>query len=183
MDTNGVGGRIHALRKRCGLSLRQLAGKAGVSPGMVSLMERSKTAPSLVTLQKVLGALGMDLAGFFSENHEPVSGPAFPRERMKTVHGRDRQYTILFPVRPAIAVEVLDEEILPTRRRPPFETLKCDVAGYIISGALTLEIRGKQPLSLRTGDAFYVPKGREHRGYAAGDKAVRLITICHPARY
>ena len=33
---------------------------------------------------------------------------------------------------------------------------------------------------MRPGDAFYIPKGEEHRGFAADDEPVRLITIVLP---
>ena len=75
---------------------------------------------------------------------------------------------------------MFDEQIAPSRRRPPFETLGCDVGGYVLSGDLTLEMRGRKKETLRPGDAFYVPRGCEHRGFAATEETVRLITFCHP---
>ncbi len=47
-------------------------------------------------------------------------------------------------------------------------------------GALILEIQGEDPRTLRPGDAFYVPVGVAHRGYAAEGDAVRLITATVP---
>ena len=35
----------------------------------------------------------------------------------------------------------------------------------------------------RPGDAFYMPKGREHRGYATTEETVRLITVYYPVKY
>jgi len=183
MKAEDIGLKLQTLRNRCGLSMRQLAAKSGVSPAMVSLMERGRVAPSLVTVQKILGALGMDLAGFFSENQNQASGPVFPRERMKSVSDTVRSYTILFPRRNEFAVEVMDEQIRPAPKRPPFETLNCDVAGYVVAGSLTLEVRGRKPAVLRPGDAFYVSKGQDHRGFATGDEPARLITVCHPPKY
>lgn len=131
-------------------------------------------------LQKILTALGSDLATFFSEGREGEEGPFFHRQHMRTISDGDRTYTIIFPKQQGIAVEMFDEQIAPNRRRPPFETLECDVGGYVLSGDLTLEMRGRKKETLRPGDAFYVPKGCEHRGFAATEETVRLITVRYP---
>jgi transcriptional regulator with XRE-family HTH domain len=183
LDNAEIGKRVQVLRKRCGLSLRRLATKAEVTPSMISLIERGKTSPSITMLQKLLTALGSDLTTFFSEEGEGGDGPVFHRQHMRTISDGDRTYTIVFPKRKRIAVEMFDEQIAPNKKRPPFETLKCDVGGYILSGSLTLEIRGGEKETLRPGDAFYVPKGCEHRGFAATEETVRLIAVYYPAKY
>ncbi len=183
MLNDDVGHRVQLLRKRCGLSIRQLAVSAKVTPGIISCIERGKSSPSITTLQKILSALGTDLATFFSEGPKEDPGPIFLRQRMRTISDEHRSYTILFPKRRGIAVEMFDEQIAISKRRPPFEKLKCDVAGYILSGALVLEIQGKEKHpTLRPGDAFYIPRGCVHRGYAA-EEPVRLVTVYYPASY
>ena len=129
------------LRKRCGLSIHQLAGLSGVTAGMISCIERGKNSPSITTLQKVLSALGTDLATFFSAEKKRQDGPVFLREHMRAISDGDRTYTIVFGKQPGVGLEMLDETIRPSKRRPPFEILKCDVAGYILSGKLALEIK------------------------------------------
>ncbi|MCC6127167.1 MAG: helix-turn-helix domain-containing protein [Pirellulales bacterium] len=171
------------LRKRSGLSIRQLAGLAGVTPGIISCIERGKNSPSIATLQKILSALGTDLASFFAQEKERREGPIFLREHMQAISDGIRTYTIVFRKKPGIGVEMFDETLGPAKRRPPFETLKCDVAGYLLSGSLALEIKKQPKRILRPGDAFYIPKGIEHRGFAAEDEPVRLITVYHPGRY
>lgn len=182
METE-VSQRIQILRKQCGLSIRQVAKLADVTPGMISCIERGKNSPSITTLQKILSALGTDLAAFFSGGGTAQDGPVFAREHMRTISDDQRNYTIVFDKSPHISVEMLDEHIYPAKLRPPFETLKCDVAGYIISGSLSLEIKGRKKQKLRPGDAFYVSKGQEHRGVAANDEPVRLVTVYYPAKY
>lgn len=181
-DDSELGPRVQVLRKRCGLSLRQLAAEAQVTPSMISCIERGKSSPSVTMLQKILGALGSDLATFFGNDGEGPEGPFFHRQSMQTVSDGNRTYTVVFPKRPRIAVELFDEVIAPGKRRPPFEKRPCDVGGCILSGTLILEVRGRGKETLRPGDAFYVPKGREHRGFAATKEAVRLITVYHPAK-
>ena len=178
-----VGQRVQALRKRCGLSIRQLAQLAHVTAGIISCIERGKPSPSIATLQKILSALGTDLAAFFAGDPGEQAGPVFLRQQMRTISGGDRSYTIVFPKRRGVAAEMFDEQMYPGKPRPPFEKLKCDVAGYVISGNLVLEIQGEDKRTVRPGDAFYVAKGTEHRGFATGDAPARLITVYYPGRY
>lgn len=183
VQANDAGRRLQTLRKRCGLSIRRLGELAGVTAGMISCLERGKNSPSLATLQKILNALGSDLSTFFGAGRPDMEGPVFPREGMRLVSDAERSYTIVFPKRADIAVEMLDEHLLPCRHKPPFETLQCDVGGCVLTGLLALEIAGRPHRVARPGDAFYIPKGTKHRGYAIGGEAVRIMTVYSPAKY
>ena len=150
---------------------------------MISCIERDRNSPSIATLQKILAALSTDLASFFGNDSSLETGPVYERQRMKLVSDIERSYTIVFPRRKEIAVEMFDEQFLPMKRRPPYETLECDVAGYVIEGSLRLELPGVRARLLRPGDAFYVTRGRRHRGYAIGKEPARVITAYSPAGY
>jgi len=178
-----VGERLKILRERSKLSIRQLAEKAAVTPGIISCIERGKNSPSISTLQKVLEALGTDLSAFFANGSAKQEGPLFMRENMQLVQDDDRNYTIVFARNPDLAIEVLDEQIRPSEELPEMETLTCDVAGYILAGMLELEVEGQKKTLLRPGDAFYVIKGTPHRGRAVGDETVRAITVYCPPKY
>lgn len=182
METE-IATRIQMLRKRCGLSIRRLAALAGVTPAIISCIERGKNSPSIATLQKILNALNSDLATFFAKESARQEGPIFLREQMQAISDGDRTYTIVFHKQPGVGVEMFDETIRCAKRRPPFETLKCDVAGYLLSGNLVLEVKQRPKQVLRPGDAFYIRKGEEHRGFVTDGEPVRLVTVYHPARY
>jgi len=175
--------RIQNLRKRSGMSIRQLASASGVTAGMISFIERGTSSPSLVTLQKILSALGTDLAELLSSGADQNDEHVFYREKMKTISDEERTYSMVLPKRESIAIEMLDEHLRPVKKKPQFETLNCDIAGYVLDGTMTLEIKGQKKQALRTGDSFYVNAGIQHRGYATGDGVVRLITVTHPPKY
>jgi transcriptional regulator with XRE-family HTH domain len=183
IQTDELGLRIQMLRKRCGLSIRQLATQAGITAGMISFIERGKSSPSIALLRQILEALGTDLNTFFSSVDGKKDGVVYLREGMQVAMDSERRYTMIFPRKEDIKVQMLDEHFIPKAKKPPFEKLSCSVAGYVLSGQLTLEIKGKPFKTLRPGDAFYVPPNTEHRGYAAADEAVRLITVYSPANY
>lgn len=176
MDRSQVGQRLRLLRQQMGVSARALAQQAGITPAMVSYIENGKSSPSVVTLEKLLAALHTNLADFFGAARPAPTGPVYPRESMQLIADAERAYTLIFPPGAGIGVELLDEALQPGQPRPAFETLKCDVAGYVLSGSLTLEVQGEALRELRPGDAFYVPAGVTHRGFATGAAPVRLIT-------
>ena len=153
LDLNDIATRLRTLRQRSSLSVRQLAAKAGVSPSMVSYVERGRTAISLVTLEKILSALGTDLGRFFGEQARAGDGPVFHREGMPFASDADRSYTFILPRREDITIQLFDEQLKPGRK-PAFETLECDVAGYVLAGTMVLAFKGKKPQILRPGDAF-----------------------------
>jgi len=178
-----VGQQIRMLRERCGMSMRQMAEKAGVTPAIISYIERGKNSPSIATLAKILRAADTDLQTFFGGNQAASEGPVYRRERMQSIADAERNFTTIFPLRIDIKLEMLDEHLFPDRPLSEFETLECDVAGYVLAGEIRLEIEDGQQWVVRTGDAFYVPKGTSHRGNAVGEEPAHLITACYPARY
>lgn len=57
---------IRKRRKEIGLTIEQLAEKADVSDGLISLLERQKLKDiKLSNLQKISEALGLDMSDFF----------------------------------------------------------------------------------------------------------------------
>ena len=65
-----LGERIRSLRTEQALQQRQLAEKAGLTPSMVSQIESGRLTPSLPTLGKLAGALGVPIAALFEAERE-----------------------------------------------------------------------------------------------------------------
>ncbi|HEX8753336.1 MAG TPA: helix-turn-helix transcriptional regulator [Solirubrobacterales bacterium] len=57
-----LGKAIRELRKKQGASQETLAGKAGITPNMLSLIERGEGNPSWVTLRGIAAALGISVS-------------------------------------------------------------------------------------------------------------------------
>lgn len=69
MDTPTTGQRVRALREQRGLTLRELARRAGVSSAYLSRLEDDYTNPKLAELRLVASALEVPLAGVTGEEH------------------------------------------------------------------------------------------------------------------
>ncbi len=59
VDQAVIGARVRALREASALSLRDLAGRSGVSAPMLSQVERGETSPTLSVAARI--AAGLDL--------------------------------------------------------------------------------------------------------------------------
>ena len=74
--TERIARRVRDLRTCLGLSLDELAGRCGVSRSMISLIERGRSSPTAVVLEKLAVGLNVSLASLFeapSPNPDPVS--------------------------------------------------------------------------------------------------------------
>lgn len=185
METKHYGKYIRRLRKKAGLTIRELATQAGTSAGAISSIERQQSSPTLATLQRILKALNMDFIQFFSEQQMSVETPVFIAKDMQSINDPYREYTIVFPQREDIKFEMLRETILPSEKRESeWEVHKCDVGGIILSGnGAKLEIKDQGQWSLSQGDAFYIAADLNHRLVNLSDSPLQLLTVYYPPRY
>ncbi|KZZ81805.1 XRE family transcriptional regulator, partial [Oleiphilus sp. HI0133] len=71
-----VGQRLREVRKKTGISQRELAKRAGVTNSTISMIEKNSVSPSVSSLKKVLSGLPMSLMEFFdSEDSAKVETP------------------------------------------------------------------------------------------------------------
>jgi transcriptional regulator with XRE-family HTH domain len=60
-----ISNRLKEVRTEKKITLQQLAGDVGVSKGLLSQIENSRTIPSLPVLMNIIGSLKLDLNSFF----------------------------------------------------------------------------------------------------------------------
>lgn len=85
-----VSTRLRELREGQGISMRTLATKSGLSANALSMIERGKTSPSVSTLYKLAGALGISITAFFgveTEKKRVVFIKSDERTRMSFTRG------------------------------------------------------------------------------------------------
>jgi len=70
-----IGGRLCTLRKQRGFSQGDLETATGLMRSYISRVERGHTVPSIETLERLAGALGVPLYQLFYEGEEPPSTP------------------------------------------------------------------------------------------------------------
>lgn len=74
-----IGQRLKQIRVDRGLSQRELASRAGLTNGTISLIETDKTSPSVASLKSLLDAIPISMAEFFGALEEQNSPKIFYR--------------------------------------------------------------------------------------------------------
>ena len=80
-----VGAHLKAVRQMYGLSQRELAKRAGVTNGLISLIEQNRVSPSVSSLKKVLDGIPMALADFFTLDLAGRPEVFFPRSQLTDI--------------------------------------------------------------------------------------------------
>ena len=71
-----IGTRLRLVRQVYGFTQRELARRAGVTNGAISLIEQNRVSPSISSLKKILDGIPLSLADFFTLDFSPFVGPA-----------------------------------------------------------------------------------------------------------
>src|SRR3982074_481169 len=83
--TIDVGVRLRGIRTTFGLSQRELARRAGVTNGLISLIEQNRVSPSVSSLKKVLDGIPMSLSDFFTLDLAGKPQVFFPRDELADI--------------------------------------------------------------------------------------------------
>jgi transcriptional regulator with XRE-family HTH domain len=66
LKQEAVGAWVRRLRTERAMSLRSLASRTGFSPSFISQVENGVVSPSIASMEKIAGALGVTLGEFFA---------------------------------------------------------------------------------------------------------------------
>src|ERR687896_1625773 len=106
-QNGALGARIRALREGMDLSLRQLADRSGVSPAMLSQVERGETSPTLAVAQRIASGLDLSLSQLLRlDEGEGVTVVRAAERRAGAVRSNGHSYEVLTPPIPGQRAEV-----------------------------------------------------------------------------
>jgi transcriptional regulator with XRE-family HTH domain len=178
-DVKTVGNRLRTLRKARGLSMRELAARADVAASFVSRLEAGKASPTIMTLQKLLEALGVEVVEFFQQADapDPARQVVFKRAHMQTLSEVDRKWVFAFPSHPEIGLVMTYEEYQPHTEIVEPERHPRDTFGQILSGRLTIETPGREPFTACRGDAFFLKANTEHTARNSSDTVLKMVVV------
>jgi transcriptional regulator with XRE-family HTH domain len=200
LDPAALGGRLRALRKESGLSLRDLARALDISPSAVSQIERGVRRPSVSRLLAIVQVLGRPLADVFDEPGA-AAGEGAPAVAAVAVGPQDPAGYVLARAGAARPVELGTGVVF--RRLSPAHTTGVDFfestyppgstatdvnalithegyeVGTVVSGELTIDFPDERVV-LRAGDSITFPCELPHRmGNTGGVAAVATWLIVH----
>ena len=178
-----VGAHLKAVRTMYGLSQRELAKRAGVTNGTISLIEQNRVSPSVSSLKKVLDGVPMSLAEFFTLDLQVNPQVFFGRDDLTDIGDRDVSLRLVAAQRPNRAMTIMHE-----RYRPKADTgadmlsHKGEEGGLVIAGRIELTV-GAQSRVLGPGDAYYFTSAVPHRFRNLGDEPCEIISACTPPTF
>lgn len=184
-----VGARLRSLREKHALSQRQLAQRAGVTNGTISLIEQNRSSPSVASLRKVLQGIPITLAEFFGDDEMPSAEQIFfrPADLVELASKIDDARKGKISFRQVGDPRNRNLQILHERYEPGADTgsqphmlqHESEEGGVIIKGQIELTV-GAQSQILGPGDAYFFDSRIPHRFRNVGSEDCELISACTP---
>jgi transcriptional regulator with XRE-family HTH domain len=178
-----LGARIRALRLARKATLRELAGRAGVTESFLSQVERGVASPSIATVQRIARALDQSIAELFAEK-ESVGLVVRAGERRRVAYPglgavdefltrstNGRLQVILSTIEPGGGTgeeaysHDSDEEVV-----------------VVLEGELDLWV-GDEHYRLRAGDAVTLGSRVPHRNTNPGPEVARVLFCITPPSF
>jgi transcriptional regulator with XRE-family HTH domain len=178
-----VGARLRSIRTAFGISQRELARRAGVTNGLISLIEQNRVSPSVSSLKKVLDGIPMPLAEFFTLDLTSTPQAFFGSEELLELGNEDVSLRLVAAQRPGRQLSVLHERYAPgAATGEEMLAHRGEEAGVVIRGRLEVTVSGNTRV-LGPGEAYYFASQLPHRFRNAGREPCEIISACTPPTF
>jgi len=175
-----VGNRIKTKRENLRMQVKDLSTMIGVTPSMISQIEKAKAYPSLITLKKLSEALNTTVSELLGEYEARTARPVMRSMNRKFVRKNDSNTTLYLlsnhdPIKRMEPYLVHfepggDSENIITSSYP------CQEFCFVLKGEIDVK-RGKNRYSLGEGDSFYFNSNEKHFFKNPGGKETELLWI------
>lgn len=178
-----IGQRLKEIRIDRGLSQRELASRAGLTNGTISLIETDKTSPSVASLKSLLDAIPISMAEFFGSLEDQDSPKIFYRAD---------EFTQVAPEGPGQvslrqlgnardhSLQVLHETYpVGADTGPEFLSHEGEEAGVITVGQIELTV-GEKIEVLEVGDGYLFDSRQPHRFRNIANETCEIISALTP---
>ena len=181
MDNLGL--KLKALRTRQGLSQRRLARNSGVSNATISLIEHGRTDPSMGLLKRILDAMGVSFAEFFSSDTQQTEQYFFTQDELSEIGSGPISY-----LQVGADLSESNLQILYERYQPGADTgqsmlsHEAEEGGIILKGRLEITVADRVR-TLSAGDAYRFNSRLPHRFRNTGSQDCVLVSACTPPSF
>jgi transcriptional regulator with XRE-family HTH domain/KaiC/GvpD/RAD55 family RecA-like ATPase len=178
-----LGGKIKVMRKKQGLSQKELAEKTGVTPSSISQVEKNLIYPSIPALFRLAESLSVEVGYFFEGLEAGQPGYVFRGSEGVTTgldgpsKGLIEGTRLLPPGMRDTGAEPYLLKIEPgSKLTGHFFNHKGEEMGYILSGTLTLWVNGQRQ-EAGSGDLVYLQKHTPEQWENDGEKVAELLWL------
>lgn len=176
----GIGARIHFLRKQRGMTLEQLSETSKLTKSFVSKIERGLSVPSISTAMRIAESFDVTVSQLLGEDGyaDAVSIVRKGERRSFMRPGSSSGYNYEL-----IADSKRYKRMEPYIMRPPlefqdkrlFEHVGEELM-FILSGSVEVELSGKS-IRLNAGDTLYFDSHLPHRSRSLGRKYAEVLVV------
>ena len=176
-----IAGAVRARRLAAGLTMRELAARAGMSQPFLSNLENSRAMPSIATLYKIANALGVSPREFLPDarsraqlvrHGEGATGPVSDEPGSAT--------TRVVSGAPGRLVDAHTYVAPPGAPMGDWFEHDGEDLLYVVRGALRVELGDGQTFDLEARDVLWYEGSVPHRWTQIGDETTELL--CTHAR-
>ncbi|WP_316841665.1 XRE family transcriptional regulator [Pedobacter gandavensis] len=173
--------RIKEIRKDRGITIQELADRAGVSKGLISQIENNRTVPSLMVLIDIIKSLDVDLNQFFKDISDSANKAPVVVKRKSEYESFEKEQALGFLYQRILTksiknstVDIVLLELEPNASRPMVRTEAFEYK-YILAGSVKYHFED-QEIELFAGDSLLFDGRLPHTPSNIGkDKAIMLI--------
>ena len=171
-----VGEKIREIRESRKLSVRTLAGAAGFSPSFISQVENGHASPSIGSLERIAGVLGITLAEFFSDGEQRSSSVdrQAKRQRWESMWSKAEISRLGHESSPIRAMMMTVAPGGSSGKRP--HPAPCEELAVVFRGELTLTLDGETQ-QLGEGDAVTIATGSARKWSNESDAPTEVLVM------
>jgi transcriptional regulator with XRE-family HTH domain len=178
-----VGSHLKAVRQMYGLSQRELAKRAGVTNGLISLIEQNRVSPSVSSLKKVLDGIPMALADFFTLDLGGKPQVFFPREELANIGTASVELRLVGGRLAQRSMSILHERYATNADTgEEMLTHAGEEGGVVVKGKIELTVGGESRV-LGAGDAYYFKSSVPHRFRNLGREECEIVSASSPPSF
>jgi transcriptional regulator with XRE-family HTH domain len=176
--TAAVAEHVRALRTARGWSLDELAGRSGVSKGMVVQIEAARTNPSIGTLCRLADAFGVTIGRLLEPATERVVHVAAAEQAPVLWRGDLGGFgRLLASVSDSNCVELWEWRLAAGENHPSADHAPgTRELLHVLAGEVTVTVDGTE-YEVRSGQTIEFQADRWHAYRSAGAEAARLLMV------
>jgi transcriptional regulator with XRE-family HTH domain len=178
-----VGARLRAIRQMHALSQRELARRAGVTNGLISLVEMNRVSPSVSSLKKLLDGIPMSLAEFFTGDFNQRTPVFYAADELVEIGNEDVSLRLVAATRSGRQMTVLHERYEPgAATGEEMLVHKGEEGGVVVRGRIELTVANETRV-LGPGEAYYFPSSLPHRFHNPGREVCEIVSCSTPPTF